>query len=352
MDTRALKIRLEQFRQAKRIHGGLWKLLVAALGVKLSRLRLPTRRLRLSLYRNIFSKKYPPGLDENEAERPLWEYPSLNALFTRGIKPQYRPVPSGTAEFMSPCDGTVQEIGRIDRDRILTLKGIEYTLGSLLPHTDVRPFQNGHFAIVFLSPIDCHRVFSPQDGQLEEVIHVPGYRLLVHPPFQRAEFPTYTLNERMILRFSTSLGPCLVVMVAGWGVGNITLPHAPTFRPRSKAGGHARPGPRPVAVARGEWVATFELGSTAVLITPPGANVTSLVSTYDRVKYGQPVLGYALSDALRVRRSRQRVARKRHRPGRRLCEPGRDRLRGVSAQRRRSARADGRSGRAVQPRRP
>jgi phosphatidylserine decarboxylase len=292
MDNRAVTIRREQFSQAKRIHGGLWKLFIAALGIKLARLRIPTKRLRLAVYRSIFGKKYPPGLDESEAERPLWEYPSLNALFTRGIKPEYRPIPAGTPEFLCPCDGTVQEIGRLDHDRLLTLKGIEYSLGSLAPHTDTRPFEHGHFAIVFLSPIDCHRVFSPQDGALEEVVHVPGYRLLVHPPFQRAEYPVYTLNERMILRFSTNLGPCLVVMVAGWGVGNITLPLAPSFRPRSKVAATKTWTP-PAAVKRGDWVATFELGSTAVLIAPPAANVTALVSTNDRVKYGQPVLGYA-----------------------------------------------------------
>ena len=99
------------------------------------------------------------------------------------------------------------------------------------------PYEGGRFAIIFLSPIDCHRVFSPQDGCLEEVVHVPGARLLVHPPFQRAEYPVYTLNERVILRLSAESGSCVVVMVAGWGVGNITLPFAPSFRPGSKTSG-------------------------------------------------------------------------------------------------------------------
>jgi phosphatidylserine decarboxylase len=291
MEKRPLDIKREQFRQARSIHGGLWNLLVASLGIKLSRLRIPTKGLRLKLFRGVFGKKYPPGLDENEAERPLWEYPSLNAVFTRGIKPEYRPIPAGTPQFINPCDGTVQEIGRLRHDKLLTLKGIEYTLGSLLPKTDTRPFEDGHFAIVFLSPIDCHRVFSPQDGQLEEVIHVPGYRLLVHPPYQRAEYPVYTLNERMIFRFTTRLGPCLVVMVAGWGVGNITLPLAPTFRPRSAVTARKVWSP-PQAVRRGDWIATFELGSTVVLITPPAANVTPLVASYEKVKYGQPLFTY------------------------------------------------------------
>jgi phosphatidylserine decarboxylase len=283
-------IKLEEFRQARRIHGGLMKLFVAALGVQLARLPIPTRRLRLQLFRSVFSKKYPPGLDESESEKPLADYPSLNAVFTRGLKPEARPIDHGEPLFLSPCDGTVQEIGRVEKGKLWTLKGIEYTLGSLLPGIDVAPFVDGHFAIVFLSPTDCHRVFSPQEGRLEEVVHVPGFRLLVHPPFQRAEFPTYTLNERVIFRLSTPAGPCLVVMVAGWGVGHVTLPAAPGFRPRRGVTRHAfTPAPE---LRRGDWIGTFELGSTVVLLTPL-TGATPLVSSYDKVKYGQPVFRYA-----------------------------------------------------------
>ena len=68
--NRHLAVKLEEFRQARRIHGGLLKLCVAALGVKLARLPIPTRRLRLALFRTLFSKKYPPGLDEDEEPGP------------------------------------------------------------------------------------------------------------------------------------------------------------------------------------------------------------------------------------------------------------------------------------------
>ncbi|MCI0683556.1 MAG: archaetidylserine decarboxylase [Gemmataceae bacterium] len=284
-------IRREQFRQAKQVHGGLWNFLVAVLGVKLARLPLPTRRLRASIYRTVFGKKYPPGINEDEAEQPLASYPSLNAVFTRGIRPEYRPIADTPAQFLCPCDGAVQDLGRLDRDRLLTLKGIEYTLAALLPGVDTRPYEHGHYAIIFLSPIDCHRVFSPQDGELVEAIHVPGHRLPVHPPCQRAEYPVYALNERMILRLATGLGPCVVVMIAGWGVGNITLPAAPDFRPRRKRLTR-KTWPAPLAIRRGEWIATFELGSTAVLITPPSAEATSLVSKDQKVKYGQPAFAY------------------------------------------------------------
>ena len=291
MRQQRFAIKREQFRQARSIHGGLLKLFIALLAIKMARLKIPTKRLRMWVYRDIYGNKYPPGLDENEADRPLWAYPSLNALFTRGIKPVCRPIPARTQQFLCPCDGTIQDIGRVESGKLLTLKGIEYTLASLLPHTDPRRFEGGHFVVIFLSPIDCHRVFSPQAGHLEKVIHVPGYRLLVHPPYQRPEYPVYTLNERMILHLSTNLGPSLVVMVAGWGVGNITLPLDSEFRPRAKTAATRIWSP-PVSVQRGDWIATFELGSTVVLLTPPTANVIPLVLPNEKVRYGQPILTY------------------------------------------------------------
>ncbi|MCS6851294.1 MAG: archaetidylserine decarboxylase [Gemmataceae bacterium] len=280
-------IKLEQFRQAKRIHGGLLLLAVALLGVKLSRVPIPTRRLRSTLYRKVFMKKYP-DLIESEADRPIEEYASLNALFTRGIRPECRPIDTRAPHFLSPCDGTVQEIGRLHGDKLLTLKGIEYTLESLLPGIDTAPFENGHVAVVFLSPADCHRVFSPQDAQVEEAVHVPGYRLLVHPPHQRADYPVYTLNERLILRLKTPRGVCLLVLVAGWGVGNIRLPWDRTFRPRSRRLVRKTWSPAP-EMRRGDWIATFELGSTVVLLTQPQAGVVPAVTANQRVKYGQPL---------------------------------------------------------------
>ncbi len=234
---------------------------------------------------------YPPGLDHQEAERPLGDYQSFNALFTRGVNSERRPIPRDTTDLLSPCDGTVQDVGRVSEGTLMTVKGIEYSLGSLLADVNVQLYEGGQFAIIFLSPIDCHRVFSPLDGYLEEVVHVPGARLLVHPPFQRPEFPVYTLNERMIFRMSTDSGSCAVVMVAGWGVGNITLPLAPGFRPGSVSVESHRWSPTQ-PVERGGWIATFELGSTVVLITSSSPEVIPLVSPNEKILYGQPVFRF------------------------------------------------------------
>jgi phosphatidylserine decarboxylase len=287
MKKRALRMKLEQFRQASAIHGGMFNLCLATLGIKLARVKIPSKRLRGRLYRQIYGGKYA-ALNEAEMDSPLSTYPSLNALFTRGVRPDCRPIADAPDQFLCPCDGTIQDIGKICRRMILTVKGIEYDLGALLPHIDVSAFEGGRFAILFLSPSDCHRVFSPHDGRLEEVIHVPGYRLLVHPPYQKKEYPVFTLNERVILRLGTTHGGCILVLVAGWGVGNITIPLDSTFRPRQRM--LARKAYRPpMPVQRGEWLGTFELGSTVILLTPPAERVTTHFGHDHHVRYGQPI---------------------------------------------------------------
>jgi phosphatidylserine decarboxylase len=289
MIRKRLRTKLEEICQARNIHGGALNLLAAALGIKLSRLRIPSQRLRLRLFGTIYGKRFA-ALDEAELERPIADYRSLNSLFTRAVKPGLRPIAEAPAGFLGPCDGTVQDVGRIQQGRILTVKGVEYIVRSLLPQVDSRPFEGGPFGIFFLSPCDCHRVFSPQDGRVEEVIHVPGYRLLVHPPYQRTEYPVFELNERVILRLLTPLGACVLVLVAGWGVGHITLPWDEDFRPKARKLMRKAYTPPP-AIRRGQWLATFELGSTAILIAEPRTALAPLVNRGDVVRFGQPVFG-------------------------------------------------------------
>jgi len=282
-----MKVRLEQFRQARRIHGGTFNMLGAALGVRLSRTPIPTAALRRKVFTMIYGGKYG-ALDETELEKPLDEFRSINELFTRGVKPELRPVPERTDQFLSPVDGTVQDIGRIENDTVMTIKGIRYTLNSLCPETDTTTFNNGRFAILFLSPRDCHRVFTPAAGVLEQLVHVPGHRLLVHPPYQTPEFPVFALNERLIMQLDTPLGKCLLIMVAGWGVGHITHPFRTghRFSPRRVCATKLE---KPRLMNRAEWIATFELGSTVILITEKDCTSTALVERDQKVRFGEPL---------------------------------------------------------------
>ena len=317
MNTK-VRARLEQIRQARKIHGGMVNMCAAAVGVKLSRLRIPSRKMRERMWRSIYGHKYQ-ALREEEMDRPIGDFRSFNELFTRGLRAECRPLSEADGQFVCPCDGTVQDMGILNRNSLLTAKGIEYPLEDLVPGIEVSPFENGNFSIFFLSPADCHRVFCPYEAMLQGVTHVPGRRLLVHPPYQRKEFPVFSLNERIILHLETEIGRCLLVLVAGWGVGNITYPFAarcrvsnrrlslrsiPLRRNRTKK---IKPNKRvrmsrhqitragfeePLRFERGQWIATFELGSTVILITPPQEDAMAHIETDQKVNYGQPAYSF------------------------------------------------------------
>ena len=91
MIGRSLRTKVEEVRQALRFHGGVVNLCAAALAVRLAGVEIPSRRLRLLVYRTMYGKKYP-ALDERELERPLWAYRSVGALFARGVRPEQRPI--------------------------------------------------------------------------------------------------------------------------------------------------------------------------------------------------------------------------------------------------------------------
>lgn len=307
--------RIEQFKQASKIHGGPASVLAASLAVRLSKMPIPSRSLREKLFREVYGSKYSP-LCEEEMEQPIGDYRSLNELFTRGVRPESRPLQRPDLNLLCPVDGTVQDLGTIDGDTVMTAKGIGYSLASLVPQTDTRPFHGGAFSIFFLSPVDCHRVFAPQNAKLTRVTHVPGHRLLVHPPFQRQEFPVFTLNERVVLHLETKWGRCLLVMVAGWGVGNITLPFTARYRWADRPSGIADPYPdgevranrklgmrrgkvsaavfeQPIELEAGDWAATFELGSTVIMLTEPQEDCYAFISSDDKVRYGEPAYCFA-----------------------------------------------------------
>jgi phosphatidylserine decarboxylase len=286
--------RLEQFRQARRIHGGVVNMCAASLGVKLSRIPIPSRWLRERVYRTVYGNKYK-ALNEAELDRPLAEFRSLNELFTRGVRPEFRPISTEHCQWLCPCDSTIQDLGQLQEETLLTVKGIEYSLSSLLPGMDTARYRNGPYAVFFLSPADCHRVFAAATGAIREIRHVPGRRLLVHPLYQRPQFPVFTLNERVIIRLTGELGDYVLVLVAGWGVGNITHPFQHPLSTSSRRITHCHLSP-PRPVERGEWIATFELGSTVILIAEPHEGLVPVIARDQCVVYGQPAFTFPAID--------------------------------------------------------
>ena len=100
-----------------------------------------------------FVKKY--GVNMEEALAPdVASYASFNDFFTRELKPGMRPLADASAHILSPADGAVSQIGRIEEDRIFQAKGRHFTATQLLggDAKAAKRFEGGNFATIYLSP--------------------------------------------------------------------------------------------------------------------------------------------------------------------------------------------------------
>ncbi|GAP34672.1 archaetidylserine decarboxylase [Piscinibacter sakaiensis] len=220
-----------------------------------------------------FVRRY--GVDMAEAAEPdPAAYESFNAFFTRALRPGARPL--ADADWLSPVDGAISQFGPIDGDRIFQAKGHHYTAEALLGGDAAlaAAFRGGHFATLYLSPRDYHRIHMPAEGRLRLMRHVPGALYSVNPATARGVPGLFARNERVVCLFDGAHGPFAMVLVGATIVGSMaTVWHGVVNPPRPgqvrewRYGEGAAPA---VTLRRGEEMGRFLLGSTVVLLWPPG----------------------------------------------------------------------------------
>jgi phosphatidylserine decarboxylase len=220
-----------------------------------------------------FLRLYPINLAEAQHADP-GHYETFNAFFTRALKPGARPVDAAHDAVVSPVDGAVSQAGAIERDMLLQAKGIRYSVSDLLggdPAAAER-FQGGSFATIYLAPFDYHRIHMPQAGTLTRARFVPGDLFSVNA-VTAAQVPgLFARNERVVCLFETASGPLAVVLVGALFVGSMGLSWlgdveaAPGRRVYDLDIGHP-----PITLEKGAELGRFNMGSTVILLWPPGA---------------------------------------------------------------------------------
>jgi len=200
------------------------------------------------------------GVDLNEAERSqLHEYKSLSDLFTRSLKPACRPIARTQGGLVSPVDGTVAYCGPSNNGQAPFLDGRTIDLSKLLGQA---VSDSDDVVVLYLSPKDYHRIHSPTDGQITHVAHIPGLRFPVFPSAVRAVKGLFENNERVVMNMETQTGALTLTMVAAFGVGHMLWPNGTTIWQSPSP-------PSPIQNA-GDWLGTFDLGSTVILTVPRG----------------------------------------------------------------------------------
>jgi phosphatidylserine decarboxylase len=213
------------------------KKLSHALG-RLAAIDAPQPALRRAI--ELFCSAYK--VDLYEAEVPADGFSTFDDFFTRRLKAGARPINNHADAIVSPADGTVQALGRINPGVTLLVKGATYSLEELLGDGDqANKFENGTYIIIYLSPGDYHRVHAPIDGRVESLRHIGGTLLPVNDLGLRYFPGLFARNERLaIYQQSPRLGQVATMMVGAFGVGRMSV----SFDPEVKTNQRCTPGVR------------------------------------------------------------------------------------------------------------
>jgi len=209
-----------------------------------------------------FKTKY--GIDMSIAEQTnALKFKSFNDFFTRGLRTGVRAVDADSTAIVSPADGAISQLGKIENGDVFQAKDQKFTVENLIADPQLaEPFKNGEFATVYLSPRDYHRVHMPFAGTLTETLYVPGELFSVNQTTAENIPGLFARNERMVCLFDTELGRMAVVLVGAMIVAGIETVATGKVKPS----GRIELNQHNLFLEKGAELGRFYLGSTAVIL--------------------------------------------------------------------------------------
>jgi phosphatidylserine decarboxylase len=233
----------------------------------------------------LYVKAYRVDMDECVVNGG---FSSFDAFFTRPLRDGMRPIVADASEVVSPSDGRLEDCGPVHKGGAFTIKGRNYSVAELVGDpAEVARYENGQYAIVYLSPRDYHRVHAPVAGKITLIRSLPGDLYPVNSIGERHVESLFSINRRVAIVIDTEhQGRVTVVMVGAMIVGRITV-----------SGVDARDVPLglhaiepKIAVQRGDEIGVFHIGSTAVVFVEPGVGKTFSRASAPRViRMGEPL---------------------------------------------------------------
>ena len=251
---------------------------------RLSRIENPALTRLLMAVWGVFT-----DLDLSEALDT--RFTSLQACFTRALKPGARTVDTRPDLFTSPCDAIVGACGPIEGTLVFQAKGFPYTLEDLFGDPALAaPYRDGHFVTLRLTSSMYHRFHAPQHLDVHHVTYFSGDTWNVNPIALARVERLFCKNERALIQttLSASGHPVALVPVAAILVASLRLHWLAGLLDLSYRGPHDIP--CQAHFAKGQEMGWFQHGSTILVFTPPGFALAAGVKPGQRVKMGQALM--------------------------------------------------------------
>ncbi len=228
-----------------------------------------------------FMKRYGVSLREAEIQ-DINEFKHFNDFFTRRLQPHARPI---GVNVVSPCDGCVSQVGRIQDDTLIQAKGKTYSVTALLGGVE-HAFEGGLFGTFYLAPKDYHRVHMPLSGTLTSMTYIPGTLFSVNALTASQVPELFAKNERLVCLFETELGLMAIILVGAMVVGSMATPWAGTVTPHALTLQTWHYFEEALTFEKGSEMGLFHLGSTVIVLLPAGVGDWT-VSPGEGIQMGQ-----------------------------------------------------------------
>jgi phosphatidylserine decarboxylase len=198
-----------------------------------------------------FSNAY--NINKEEMEKSLDEYPTLHDFFIRRLKDGLRQADANPAAASSPVDAVIEDIGIIQDDHMIRVKGKDYSIEEMLGNQEaLEKYRNGYYMIFYLSPSHYHRIHSPVTGTLKGQWTLGGKSYPVNKHGLKYGKAPLSKNYRTVTEVVHAYGHLAIVKVGAMFVNTIEATH------------------KGDQLEKGKEMAYFSFGSTVVLLFEAG----------------------------------------------------------------------------------
>jgi phosphatidylserine decarboxylase len=227
-------------------------------------------------------------LDLSDARQQSFK--SLQACFTRALKPGARPIDADPQVLTSPCDAIVGACGTVAGTELLQAKGFPYSLHDLLADPAlVEAYRGGTYVTLRLTSSMYHRFHAPHDGTVERVTYISGDTWNVNPIALRRVERLFCRNERAVIRTRLAAGHLVtLVPVAAILVASIRLHFLDVVMNMNYRGAAAID--CEATFAKGDELGWFEHGSTIIVFAPPGFRLCDDVGEGALIRMGRALM--------------------------------------------------------------
>lgn len=212
-------------------------------------------------------------INQEEMEHDLKKYLTLEQLFIRRLKKGARPIHSDEDSVISPVDGVIQDMGKINAEKEIYVKGKSYSLSEMYGNDGcIDKYIDGYYMIFYLSPSHYHRIHCPFSGTIKKEWRLGTRSYPVNKLGLKYGKAPLTKNYRKMTEIYSNGIHITIAKIGAMYINSIHTTHDD------------------LKIEKGEELAYFSFGSTVILLFEKDSfEVSSSILLPQEIRVGQKI---------------------------------------------------------------